>query len=60
MNTFMPLEIRDTTASADSAEDFQDCMKRLLLLPYRVRDDRDVGIVAHPPPGKPARDVVCH
>jgi hypothetical protein len=56
----MPLEIRDTTASADSAEDFQDCMKRLLLLPYRVRDDRDVGIVADPPPGKPARDVVCH
>ena len=29
-------------------------------LPYRVRDDRGVGIVAHLPPGKPARDVVCH
>ena len=26
MNTFMPLEIRETTASADSARDCQDCM----------------------------------
>ena len=41
MNTFMPLVMCDTTASAEVARDFQVCMECLWLLRYLGPQERN-------------------